>query len=321
MMTGALEAEPREGTTVRLVSDALSSPALLRENSLIHEGTDEAVALEVYPGFHGLHAAEEALLDVCRVCQCSEADRTGEAALKVLGISAPSQQNMNASTAHVTIVGSFAEEEKISSSADCLSVDRLMDLGCACKNDLALAHYACALRWFVSRGSVTCEICGAPALNVRLVDRIKVLCALKGKNALQYQSHVVAAMGSGEINATIALPNSSEELVQVTAWFAPVSDVTSLSRSFSEQVIDVRDEGFTSTSPATKWAVEAAGIFIATGLLTVTITWLLSPRVDKITTFHAPGLGKGDCSVAYGTGLWTCAHDERKREQERRLNG
>ncbi|KAJ7542334.1 hypothetical protein O6H91_10G101500 [Diphasiastrum complanatum] len=41
-----------------------------------------------------------------------------------------------------------------------------MELGCACKNDLALAHRQCAEEWFKVKGNWTCEICGCIAKNV-----------------------------------------------------------------------------------------------------------------------------------------------------------
>ncbi|PSR95077.1 E3 ubiquitin-protein like [Actinidia chinensis var. chinensis] len=41
-----------------------------------------------------------------------------------------------------------------------------IELGCACKGDLANAHKQCAETWFKIRGNTTCEICGATALNV-----------------------------------------------------------------------------------------------------------------------------------------------------------
>eukprot|EP00250_Pteridium_aquilinum_P001361 c11566_g1_i1 orf=1-1023(-) len=312
-MTGALKAEAREGVLhnglTSLLSEALSSPTLSKKISHVNECVDEAGVPEINAGQSHLLAADEASLAVCRVCQCSEADKTGEASLKVLGISVPSRaihQDSNTLIPHTAVAGCFVEKNTLSTRTNCLTspamyayvemgltghVDTLMELGCACKSDLALAHYACALRWFVSRGSVICEICGKPALNVNPVDWNKVLCVLRGKDVLQ-QAQVLPVGESGETNtsssATVAdlcveyaLPSTSEELLQVTAWFDPVGNTTNLPRSFSEQAIDVPDEGSTSTSPTTKWAVEGVGVLIATGLLTVTITWLLSPRVDK----------------------------------------
>lgn len=39
-------------------------------------------------------------------------------------------------------------------------------LGCACKDDLALAHRLCAETWFKIKGNRTCEICGSTAQNI-----------------------------------------------------------------------------------------------------------------------------------------------------------
>ncbi|KAL2613438.1 hypothetical protein R1flu_025130 [Riccia fluitans] len=48
--------------------------------------------------------------------------------------------------------------------------ESLMDLGCACKRDLAHAHQECAETWFRVRGNRKCEICGEIAQNVHLVE-------------------------------------------------------------------------------------------------------------------------------------------------------
>ncbi|XP_010541430.1 PREDICTED: histone acetyltransferase KAT6B-like [Tarenaya hassleriana] len=41
-----------------------------------------------------------------------------------------------------------------------------LQLGCSCKGDLGVAHSKCAETWFKIKGNLTCEICGATALNV-----------------------------------------------------------------------------------------------------------------------------------------------------------
>uniref|UniRef100_A0A0D6R237 RING-CH-type domain-containing protein n=1 Tax=Araucaria cunninghamii TaxID=56994 RepID=A0A0D6R237_ARACU len=41
-----------------------------------------------------------------------------------------------------------------------------IELGCACKADLAVAHKHCAETWFRIKGDRTCEICGQTARNV-----------------------------------------------------------------------------------------------------------------------------------------------------------
>ncbi|KAL3615140.1 hypothetical protein CASFOL_040801 [Castilleja foliolosa] len=42
----------------------------------------------------------------------------------------------------------------------------LMELGCACKGELGVAHLHCAEAWFRVRGNRTCEICGQTAKNI-----------------------------------------------------------------------------------------------------------------------------------------------------------
>ncbi|CAH2069469.1 unnamed protein product [Thlaspi arvense] len=41
-----------------------------------------------------------------------------------------------------------------------------LQLGCSCKGDLGVAHSKCAETWFKIKGNMTCEICGAMAMNV-----------------------------------------------------------------------------------------------------------------------------------------------------------
>eukprot|EP00897_Mesotaenium_endlicherianum_P009699 jgi/Mesen1/8758/ME000524S08055 len=60
----------------------------------------------------------------------------------------------------------------------------LIRLGCLCKNELALAHYSCALRWFFGRGTTVCEICGQVANGVRLSDLQIVGAAVQRRRRL-----------------------------------------------------------------------------------------------------------------------------------------
>lgn len=263
------------------------------------ESTENKNAGDGIPINCSIKTEREGIFEVCRVCQFAEPDESGEAALKFLGISFPSYASYQQTKRqfHVLdgviteggkdkLTGDIALDGQSSTAiheCNCglqaglcaTSVDSLMELGCACRSDLALAHYACALRWFVSRGSLICEICRAPAVNISIVDRNKVISILKEKDTRQTQQ---AEVGSGGSAST-----SREKLSDVITWFDPHGNtVSSLLGSASEQVVDISDEGFVSSvSPATKWAVEGTGILIATGLLTVTITWLLSPRVAK----------------------------------------
>ncbi|XP_044479887.1 uncharacterized protein LOC123206732 isoform X2 [Mangifera indica] len=215
-------------------------------------------------------ADKEAGLATCRVCQCAESDKRGDAALGFLGITTPlkelrksngelqpddkQMQKDGESAKNVARKSDFVEfmspdGEVFICNADlemgtCNSQDALIDLGCSCKSDLSLVHYACALKWFVNHGSTVCEICGHVAKNIRISDFKKVLVSLKDYEALRERT------ASGEPNPT---------------------------------QVHTNPEVLTAENPATKWAVEGTGILLATGLLTVTLAWLIAPRVGKKT--------------------------------------
>ncbi|KAL0396041.1 UNVERIFIED_CONTAM: hypothetical protein Scaly_0052500 [Sesamum calycinum] len=201
---------------------------------------------------------KESGLATCRVCQCTEPDRRGNVALRFLGISPPSSDIINgkkevSSKFKVSLknVGNNSQNrselmrsefiEFISPKGEVFvctadvefgidnNEDILSELGCACKSDLALAHYACALKWFINHGSIICEICGHVAKNVRSEDFKKIL-----KLLLLFGGKVM------------------------------------------EEVASVR-------TTITEWAVEGIVILLATGLLTVTLAWLIAPHVGKKT--------------------------------------
>ncbi|GFY83704.1 RING/FYVE/PHD zinc finger superfamily protein [Actinidia rufa] len=48
-----------------------------------------------------------------------------------------------------------------------------IELGCSCKDDLAVAHKNCAEAWFKIKGNKTCEICNSIARNVLGVNEIE----------------------------------------------------------------------------------------------------------------------------------------------------
>eukprot|EP01018_Ginkgo_biloba_P029892 Gb_16779 [translate_table: standard] len=50
-----------------------------------------------------------------------------------------------------------------------------IELGCACKDDLAFAHKHCAETWFKIKGDRTCEICGSTARNVVNIEDAEVM--------------------------------------------------------------------------------------------------------------------------------------------------
>ncbi|OAY43610.1 uncharacterized protein LOC110620646 [Manihot esculenta] len=49
-----------------------------------------------------------------------------------------------------------------------------IELGCSCKDDLAVAHRQCAEAWFKIKGNKTCEICHSIARNVVGINEIEV---------------------------------------------------------------------------------------------------------------------------------------------------
>ncbi|XP_072073648.1 uncharacterized protein [Arachis hypogaea] len=176
--------------------------------------------------------------------------------------------------------------------------DALIELGCCCKNDLALVHYACALKWFINHGSTICEICGHIGNNIRISDFNKVVGSLKEYEALRERTvsrdpgpHVHANNNTGvDPDAVAAIRR--QRLSEIALWFCPHntssinnnSNADTVSQVASEQPSNfVTEDAGPAQSPATKWAVEGAGILLATGLLTITLVWLIAPRVGKKT--------------------------------------
>ncbi|KAL5993151.1 hypothetical protein ACLOJK_014073 [Asimina triloba] len=253
---------------------------------------------------------------VCRVCQCVESDRRGDAALDFLNIIPPleevqkiiehstdkdAKQGVQVDVTHAKngergsrfIEFVSPEGEVFICRADleagsCHHQDSLINLGCSCKSDLSVAHYACALKWFINHGSTICEICGSVAKNVRSADFKKVLVCLKDYEALRERT------ATGEHTPALIQTNSGidpdavaairrQRLSEISLWFNPHNNSTAVSQVVIDQSstsapveVPVPAENLT-----TKWAVEATGILVATGLLTVTLAWLIAPRVGK----------------------------------------
>ncbi|XP_057845140.2 uncharacterized protein LOC131054614 isoform X1 [Cryptomeria japonica] len=263
---------------------------------------------------------DQDFLEVCRVCHCTEPDNKGEAALQFLGISPPLiKRSHSFSVKSLSVKGdkqcvpshSCSEKEKeetleyvkyVSPDGEVLLCDKdleeglgfnhndyLIELGCHCKNELALGHYACLLRWFVSHGSIHCEICGSEAVNVRLADVNKVKASVEEYESLR------ARTAAGEVTSACIQLNPSvdpdaaaavrrQRLTEIASWFNPRLHTATVSQSTTDEVYnapigDLRP----NMHPRAKWVVEGTGILIATGLLTVTLAWLIAPRVGKKT--------------------------------------
>ncbi|KAJ6839850.1 uncharacterized protein M6B38_311820 [Iris pallida] len=261
---------------------------------------------------------KEANLLLCRVCHCAESDIRGDAALGFLNILPPSHEMANInercnSTDKVpekdvdkdavhsknhketgTIEFISPKGEIFVCSADIESgpyhqQDALIDLGCSCKNELALAHYACALKWFISHGSTKCEICGNVAKYVRLADYNKVMASLKEYEALKErtatgelaQLHIET---SSDVDPDALAAVRRQRLSEISLWFNPHYNTITVSHETVEQVSNIAAENVVIVeNPTTKWAVEGTGILVATGLLTVTLAWLIAPHVGKRT--------------------------------------
>lgn len=299
------------------IFDVMDSENSLQTNGLPIEN-EESRSHSISPN----SIDKDAGLGACRVCQCTESDRRGNAALGFLGIIPPRnagdntnlevKPNIEAVLRDVgkdscTANGSKGSElvEFISPTGEVFvcntdvemgcdhSEDVLMELGCSCKNDLALVHYACALKWFVNHGSTICEICACVAKNIRTADVKKVLNSLKEYEALRERT------SNGEPTSAQAQENTRvdpdavaairrQRLSEISLWFNPHNNTSTVaSQAVSEQPYTstsniAAEEDIPGENRATKWAVEGTGILLATGLLTVTLAWLIAPRVGKV---------------------------------------
>ncbi|KAJ6682683.1 RING/FYVE/PHD ZINC FINGER SUPERFAMILY PROTEIN [Salix koriyanagi] len=173
----------------------------------------------------------------------------------------------------------------------CHQQDLLIELGCSCKNDLALVHYACALKWFVNHGSTICEVCGHVAINIRTSDFKKVMVALRDYEALRERTatgdpNPAQVHASAGVDPDAVAAVRRQRLSEISLWFSPHNNNNSsaaISQVVSEQPLNtVTEDVVPSENRATKWAAEGTGILLATGLLTVTLAWLIAPRVGKV---------------------------------------
>ncbi|KAK1288903.1 hypothetical protein QJS10_CPB19g00134 [Acorus calamus] len=259
-------------------------------------------------------------LDPCRVCHCTESDRMADVALGFLGIAPPLPENVSInndedrtdnfvpeSVGNTPCARSSGEESGVMEfispdgeificnsdveAGSCHQHDALVELGCSCKNDIAVVHYACALKWFISHGSIICEICGDVAKNIRpcdfkkVVDSLKEYESLREKTATGEPTHPHLKVTTGvDPDAVAAIRR--QRLSEISLWFNPNNHSTTVSQVVIDQPTTTTTT-LESSSPVehatTKWAVEGTGILVATGLLTVTLAWLIAPRVGKKT--------------------------------------
>ncbi|KAF8664817.1 hypothetical protein HU200_054543 [Digitaria exilis] len=80
-------------------------------------------------------------------------------------------------SAAATASADHEEEDIAAEEAVCricmvaLSEGAVLKLECSCKGELALAHRACALKWFSIKGNGTCDICSQEVLNLPVTLR------------------------------------------------------------------------------------------------------------------------------------------------------
>ncbi|KAJ4887692.1 RING/FYVE/PHD zinc finger superfamily protein [Raphanus sativus] len=233
-------------------------------------------------------------LPTCRVCHSAESDKRGDTALGFLGITPtvllPEALKTETVDDDDDVSKATEAAEQKSSIVNDIEMgmvqhqDPLIELGCSCKNELALVHYACALKWFLNHGSTVCEICGIAAENIKTADFNKVVIALRDYTALHTDSTVDTDEAAGI---------RRQRLSEISSWFGPhalnnnnnnSSSSAAASQAMPEQPLGAVNFGvLPMENRATKWAVEGTGILLATGLLTVTLVWIIAPRVGKET--------------------------------------
>ncbi|GAB2277278.1 hypothetical protein Dimus_011986 [Dionaea muscipula] len=268
-------------------------------------------------------------LAACRVCHCFESDQNGDVVLDFLGITPPLEgpfhddkgQKPDNKKAGVNFEENPSLEgdgkmesgylEFISPEGEificntdietgaCIHQDALIELGCCCKNDLALVHYACALKWFVNHGSTVCEICGYVATNIRSADFKKVLASLWEYEELRERTvsgipNPAVHFNSGVVDPDALAAIRRQRLSEISLWFNPYNNnlIQNNNAPTASQVVSEQQQppsavageaAISAENPAAKWAVEGTGILLATGLLTVSLAWLIAPRVGKKT--------------------------------------
>jgi len=283
---------------------------LMGMENLLNDGVSNGDCLPIESeelGTHPRHSLDkEAGLPACRVCQCSESDKRGDVALGFLGIISPLQEasksygevkpgskevfkdvesrlslkkNAGREAGLVEFISPDGEVFICNTDLEmgsCYHHDTLVELGCSCKNDLALVHYACALKWFVNHGSTVCEICG------------QEYEALRERTASGEPNPALVHTSTGvDPDAVAAIRR--QRLIEISLWFNPHNNINynisaAVSQVVSEQPVNtVSEDVVPDENPATKWAVEGTGILLATGLLTVTLAWLIAPRVGKVS--------------------------------------
>ncbi|KAJ6677922.1 ZINC FINGER RING-CH-TYPE [Salix viminalis] len=255
----------------------------------------------------GSRCSLDAGMATCRVCQCAESDKKGDVALGFLGIVPPLQ-----------------EARKSNGAAKPESREVPLDAEAGQFHSKNTGRESGLVEFIGPGGEYTMHVhsSGSSIMDppfVKSVDMLlliselsdfkKVMVALKDYEALRErtaagdpnpaQLHTIADVDPDAVAAV-----RRQRLSEISLWFRPHynhnNNSNAVSQVVSEQPLDtVMEDVLPAENPATKWAVEATGILLATGLLTVTLAWLIAPRVGKNLRFIKVTIGScWDCELA-----------------------
>ncbi|KAH7388529.1 hypothetical protein KP509_16G080400 [Ceratopteris richardii] len=141
---------------------AANDPSQVSENGQSSKQmSDDAEAAEKYVNhrkFYSVSSDQNEKLDLEKGLKQTESNEVEESSADHMSRGAEykdddEDQNGHCRVCHLVFDAGFATNET-------------MELGCHCKEDLAVAHRDCAEAWFKIKGNRICEICGATAQNI-----------------------------------------------------------------------------------------------------------------------------------------------------------
>lgn len=97
-----------------------------------------------------------------------------------------------------------------------LSEEAVLKLECCCKGELALAHRACAIKWFSIKGNGTCDVCSQEVLNLPVT--LRRLPNPPADDPAIVQSAVALEAGGAGDPTTAATTTSSSRYSSYRVW-------------------------------------------------------------------------------------------------------